>query len=113
MWFSNNVVKKDTHDETPKHKHLKQFTIRDVVKTSHKDQIHQIIAAETNAAVSHKDWLRLYPATLSKAVEGLNEAEKEQAGKTLQEWNENGAPRDVQRVYASPFYIVYYKLTMI
>jgi hypothetical protein len=101
VWFSNNVAKKDTRDDTPKQKQSRQFSIRDVVKTSHKDEIHQLIATDTSAAVGHKDWLRLYPAALTKVVEGLNDEEKEEAQKTVREWNDNGAPRDVQRMYDS------------
>lgn len=104
-WFGNNTPKKDDSSEVaPKAKHTRDFTIRDIVKTLHKDKIHGLIAKETQASVGHKDWLRHYPSAVNKVIEGLTEAEMEDAEKAVLDWNNNGVPRDVQQAYVSLFW---------
>jgi hypothetical protein len=79
-------------------KHTKNFTIRDVIKTTHKEQIHQIVAEVTDAKPGHKHWLPHYPAALTQVVEGLSEADLHDAQNTLEEWNDKGCPREVQQM---------------
>ena len=95
-WFGNNVSKRDG-SETPKPKHGKLFTIRDVIRNTRKEDIHKLIAKETNAPAGHKDWLPHYPAALTQVLDGLTEAEMEEAEKEVKKWNSrNDVPREVQ-----------------
>ena len=69
-----------------------------MVKCTHRVQIHNLISEETDKPVGHPDWLKHYPATLSKVVDGFTEAEVADAEKMAQEWSNEGAPREVQRM---------------
>lgn len=72
-----------------------------MVKSTHKDKIHELVAKATKAEPGHKDWLPHYPAALTQVLEGLTEEEREEAEKTLEEWNEDGVPREVQQMWGS------------
>jgi hypothetical protein len=86
-------VSKRAPSETPKAKLSKQFTIQDVIVKTYKEQIRAHISEETDASVSNKAWLPYYPAALSNVMESLTEKEI-----MVEEWNNDGLPRDVQRV---------------
>jgi hypothetical protein len=95
-WFGNNVTKKDS-TEAPKAAHGKQLTLRDVIKATHKDQIYALVNEKSKAAPGQSEWLRFYPRVLTEYVEGLTPAEVQEAEKVLEEWNDNGIPREVQQ----------------
>ena len=94
-WFNNNAPRHKGSKEA-KAKHVKTCTVRDVIKVSHQEQIHALIAQETKEASGSADWLKHYPAALSKIMENLTEAELEEAEDTMKEWNEEGVPREIQ-----------------
>lgn len=98
-WFGNNAPKNQgSKDTASKARHVKDVTVRDVIKQSHQDQIHALIAKETDKAAGSADWLKHYPAALSKVMDALTEAEVEEAEDTMKEWNKKGVPREMQRV---------------
>lgn len=96
-WFGNNAAKHGASEATPKTKHVKASTIRDVIKQSHQERIRALIAKETTGGSGSPDWLKHYPAALSKVMETLTEAELEEAKDTMREWNTRGVPREIQR----------------
>ena len=69
-----------------------------MIKTTHKDIIHDVIAEKTDARSGHKDWLPYYPAALTEVLEGLSEEELQEAEETLEKWNAEGPPIEVQRL---------------
>jgi hypothetical protein len=85
-------------ESTPKPKHTRSFTLRDVVKSTHKERIQELISSKTNEPAGHKDWLRHHPAAVSQVMEELTEAETEVAENVLKEWLEEGVPVEVQRM---------------
>jgi hypothetical protein len=95
VWFGNNVAKKDK--STQQKSKQKPFTIRDVIKNTHKDQVLGLIAEKTDAPVGNKEWLPHYPGALTQVIENLTAEEMATAEAALDEWNENGVPREVQR----------------
>jgi hypothetical protein len=99
-WFGNNVSKKKSPEGTvqsPKKGTKKSFTIRDVVKVTHKEKIYAAISEETDAPPGQPEWLRHYPTALTAIIDGLTEAELENVEDTAQEWTSNEVPREVQR----------------
>ena len=49
-WFGNNVSKKKSPEgAVPKKGNKKPFSIRDVIKVTHKAQIHALISKQTKA----------------------------------------------------------------
>jgi hypothetical protein len=97
-WFGNNVSKKKSPEGTvPKKGNKIAFTIRDVVKVTHKDQIYASILEETDATPGQPEWLKLYPTTLTKTIKNLTEDELAEAEAMAEEWSSNEVPREVQR----------------
>ena len=95
VWFGNNIAKKDkSTQQKSKHKH---FTIRDVIKNTHKDQVMGLIAEKTNAPVGKKEWLPHYPGALTQVIENLTAEEMATVEATLDEWKKNGVPKKIQR----------------
>jgi hypothetical protein len=96
-WFGNNTAKKNlTGDGPPKKTGKKLFTVRDVVKASHKDQIHAAVSEETDEQVGHPDWLKHYPAALTKIMSGLTEEQLAEAAREAEKWNDDRPTKEVQ-----------------
>jgi hypothetical protein len=76
-----------------KPKKVKQFyTIRDVVKDKYKSLIADQIPYES----THPKYIGRFQAAVTKVLNDLTEEDLEEAEKTLEEWNTEGAPSDVQ-----------------
>jgi hypothetical protein len=99
-WYSNNVAKRKNPPGKKKADKM-DFSVRDVVKITHREQIHALVAEHTNDGPGETDWLRNYPAALSRLMKGLSEEELADAQNTADQWANEGAPREVQRVYVS------------
>lgn len=84
-------------ESTPKPKHRKSLSVRDVIKATHKDRIEEVIATKTNEAAGHRDWLHHHPAAVTEVMAELTEAEMEEAEEILNEWMEEGLPVEVQQ----------------
>jgi hypothetical protein len=69
-----------------------------VVKITHRKQIYDLAAKESDEPVGHPKWLSHYPDALTAVVTGLTEAELADTEKLAKEWSDKGAPREVQRV---------------
>lgn len=96
-WFGNNVAKKIRGEKKKVDK--MDFTVWDVVKITHRNQIHALVAENTNESPGETDWLSHYPAALARLIKGLSEEELANAQNIADEWTNEGAPREVQRVY--------------
>jgi hypothetical protein len=97
-WFGNNVAKKNQPGErAPKKGKKKDYSVRDVVKTTHRGRILKLISEQTQAPVGDKDWLKYYPAALTKVMEALNDDEITVAQAIAKEWKEDGIPKAVKR----------------
>jgi hypothetical protein len=72
-----------------------------VVKITHREHIHALVAEHTNDGPGETDWLRNYPAALTRLMKSLSEEELADAQNTADKWANEGAPRKVQRVYVS------------
>jgi hypothetical protein len=75
----------------------KVITVRDVIRRTHQDKIHAIVAKKTKDKRGSPGWLRFYPAALNQVFDGLTKKEMDLAEEDAKEWAETGAPRDVQR----------------
>jgi hypothetical protein len=100
------VAKSKNPAQESKRSHTKNFTLRDVIKHTHKDDIHSIVSEVTDAQPGHKDWLRHYPAALTQVIENLSEDERIEAEKILDQWTDDGVPREVQRMWVFPRIVV-------
>ena len=101
-WFGNNVSKKKSPEGTvPKKGNKKPFTIREVIKFTHKAQIYESISKQTEATSGQPEWLKLYPAALTTIIENLTEDELAEAERLAEEWTNDEVPRDVQRAWVS------------
>ncbi|KAH9990726.1 hypothetical protein BJV77DRAFT_1068789 [Russula vinacea] len=101
-WFGNNVSKKKSPEGTvPKKGNKKPFTIREVIKFTHKAQIYESISKQTEATSGQPEWLKLYPAALTTIIENLTEDELTEAERLAEEWTNDEVPRDVQRAKVS------------
>jgi hypothetical protein len=97
-WFGNNVAKKNQPEQrAPKKGGKKVYSVRDVVRTRYRTRILDLISEQTEASVGDKDWLKYYPAALTKVMEALDEEQIKQAQAIADEWNKEGIPKAVQR----------------
>jgi hypothetical protein len=97
-WFGNNVAKKKNIEEgSSKKKEKTLFSVRDVVKVTHKSDVHNLIATRTDDPIGQGSWIGHYPSALTEIIKKLSEKELEEAEKMAEEWSNEGAPKDVQR----------------
>ena len=68
------------------------------MKTSYKDQILAAVSEETDEPAGHPDWLKHYPAALTKIMSGLTEEQLAEAEREAEKWNDDRPTKDAQRV---------------
>jgi len=99
-WFGNNAGKfsqPDVNASKNATKKTRAFSVRDVIKVSHKEQIRAIISEKTEDQPGSGDWLSYYPGTLTNVINGLMEDELATAEDEARRWNEDRPPKEVQR----------------
>jgi hypothetical protein len=97
-WFGNNVAKINQPGESaPKKRGKKVFSARDVVKSTHKERILDLVSMKTDRPMGHKDWLKHYPSALTKVMQALTQDELAEAETLADQWNNARLPREVQR----------------
>ena len=67
-----------------------------MVKASYKDEIHAAVSEETDEPVGHPDWLKHYPAALTKIMSGLTEEQLAEAAREAEKWNNDHPTKEVQ-----------------
>jgi hypothetical protein len=82
---------------TTKNYAKKVVSVRDVLRKTHKAEIHAIVAEKTKDKVGSTGWLKYYPGAVNQVLDGLSKKEMEQTEDDAKQWTETGAPRDVQR----------------
>jgi hypothetical protein len=98
-WFGNNVAKKvHVGDSAPKKGCKKTTSLRDVVKVIYKDRIRDFVSAQTDELAGRPSWLSRYPNALTQVMGALTQDELAEAEKLVDDWNDDGPPRDVQRM---------------
>jgi hypothetical protein len=85
-----------------KHYAKKIVTARDVIKDTHQDQIHAIVATKTTAKVARGGWIGAYTPALNQVFDGLSKEEKEEAEEEAKRRTECGNPREVQQRLVLP-----------
>jgi hypothetical protein len=103
-WFGNNAARFSQPEMNALKtggKKTRAFTVRDVVKFSHKEQIREIISEKTEDGPGSSDWLSHYPGALTAVVDGLTEDELAKAEDEARRWNEERPPKEVQQMYLS------------
>jgi hypothetical protein len=103
-WFGNNAGKfsqPDVNALKTAGKKTRMFSVRDVVKLSHKEQIREIISQKTEDGPGSSDWLSYYPGALTAVINGLTEDEVTEAENEARRWNEDRPPKEVQQMYLS------------
>ena len=82
---------------TTKNYAKKVINARDVLRKTHRDKIHAIVAEKTTDKVGSTGWLKYYSGAVNQVFDGLSKKEMEQTEDDAKQWTETGAPRDVQR----------------
>ena len=72
-------------------------TARDVVKDTHREKIHALVATKTGAKVAKGEWIARYTKAAIKVFDELTKEEKDKAEEEAKRRTECGNPRDVQQ----------------
>jgi hypothetical protein len=75
----------------------KIVTARDVIKNTHQDKIHAIVATKTTAKVAKGEWIGNYTPAVNQVFDELTKEEKEEAEEEAKRRTECGNPREVQQ----------------
>lgn len=80
-----------------KHYAKRIVTARDVIKDTHREKIHALVATKTTAKVAKGEWIGFYTKAASKVFDELTKEEKEEAEEEAKRRTECGNPREVQQ----------------